>query len=206
MGRGPTACPPCRLIGIVRAGGRRARDVKSTVSPARPADRRSPARLFVISRLRGLAVYILCVYASSCLHISLRVTRSAWTTPDQRVCWLSGDFFLVMTAVSAVSAESAVTADSDVRDAGLVMRGRVVVLNTHQVWMPRAICISARVVDPGGVVIAVGSERAGVQRRDLRSGRKLDHLGPMLRRTRGIPTLIHWAEVSRAVNYNYSLF
>lgn len=77
----------------------------------------------------------------------------------------------------AVSVSVSVSVNSDVRDARLVVRGIMVVLDTHQMWMPY---VRAGVVDPGGVVIAMGGERAGLQSRDLGSGGQLDHLG-MLR-------------------------
>lgn len=157
---------PSRL-GIGSAGGRESR-LRRKTDGSLPA---VPAR-----GSRGLVQVreFVCLCASSCLHISLRMTRSAWTTPDQRVCWPSGDFFLM-----AVSVSVSVSVNSDVRDAGLVMRGSVVVLNTHQVWMPY---MRAGVVDPGGVVIAVGDQRGGLQFRDWGVAGDVDNLGRMLRR------------------------
>lgn len=98
------------------------------------------------------------------------MTRSAWTTPDQRVCWPSRDFFLV----------AVVSVNSNVGPAGLVMWGRVVVLDTHQVWMPY---VRARVVDLSDVVITMGVHRSGLQSRDFGATGNVDHLS-MLRKKR----------------------
>jgi len=105
------------------------------------------------------------VVADSPPHISLRMTRSAWTTPDQRVHWLKSARDLVMTV------------DSHVRDAGLVMRGRVVGLDAHQVRMPY---MRTRVVDAGGVIVTVEGERSGLLGRDDRSAAHVDVLRSMM--------------------------
>lgn len=110
-------------------------------------DRRSSQQ-----RLRSLSRSPIVVVADSLPHISLRMTRSAWTTPDQRVCWLSwGDLMQI------------VSVDGHVGDAGLEMRRRVVMLDSHQMWMPY---VRARVVDAGGVIITVESERGSMGGRD----------------------------------------
>lgn len=91
------------------------------------------------------------VVADSLSHISLRMTRSAWTAPDQRVHWLKSARDLVMTM------------EGHVGDTGLVMRSRVVMLDAHQVWMPY---MWASIVDAGDVVVTMKGERSGVQVRD----------------------------------------
>lgn len=106
------------------------------------------------------------VVADSLLHISLRITRSAWTTPDQRVCWLK------CWGLPAVS----VSVDSHVGDAGLVMRGRVVMLDTHQVRMPY---MWARIVNASGVIIAMEGERSRLRGRDDGATTNMDMLSTM---------------------------
>lgn len=80
----------------------------------------------------------------SLLHISLRMTRSAWTTPDQRFCWLLRERLPAL----------AMAMDGHVGHLGLVDRGVVIGLNADQVRMSN---VSAGVVKPGGVVVTVES-------------------------------------------------
>lgn len=57
----------------------------------------------------------------------------------------------------------AVSVDSHVGDAGLVVRRRVIMLDSHQMRMPY---MRTRVVDAGGVVITMDGERGGIWGRD----------------------------------------
>lgn len=99
-------------------------------------------------------------FADSLSHISLRMTRSAWTTPDQRVCWLKcGDLILVFK--------------SHVDNARLVLRRRDVMFDAHQVWMPY---VRGRIVDAGGVVVTEKGEGASLGGRDSGLARNLDYL------------------------------
>lgn len=70
----------------------------------------------------------------------------------------------------------ALSVDSHVGDARLVMRGRVVMLDTHQVRMPY---VRAGVVNAGGVIIAVKGERGGLQGRDGGATTNVDDLRTM---------------------------
>lgn len=90
-------------------------------------------------------------FADSLPHISLRMTRSAWTTPDQRVCWLGCRDLMQVVFKSHVG------------DARLEMRRRIVMLDAHQVRMPY---MRGIVVDAGGVVVSVEGERGGFRARD----------------------------------------
>lgn len=78
----------------------------------------------------------------------------------------------------------AVSVDGHVGDAGLVMRRRVEVLNSDQVRMPY---VHARVVDAGGVVVTVESERVGILGRDRGVASYVDVLrimAPLRKKTR----------------------
>jgi len=70
-----------------------------------------------------------------------------------------------------------VSVDSHVGDTGFVMRGRVVVLDAHQVWMPY---VRTGVVNAGGVIIAMKSERGGLRGRDHGAAANVDDLRVML--------------------------
>lgn len=109
-------------------------------------------------------------FVDSLPHISLRMTRSAWTTPDQRVCWLRcGDLMQVVFK-------------SHVDDAGLVMRRRVVMFDADQVRMPY---MRGTVVDAGGVVVTVEKKRGSFGARDRELAGDVDYLWRMMLRKGG---------------------
>lgn len=63
--------------------------------------------------------------------------------------------------------------NSHVGNAGLVMRRRVVMLDAHQVRMPY---MRGRVVDAGGVIVTMKSERGGLGVRDGELVADVDYL------------------------------
>jgi len=72
----------------------------------------------------------------------------------------------------------AVSVDSHVGDTGLVMRGWVVMLDAHQVRMPY---VRTGVVNAGGVIVAMKSERSGLRGRDHGAATNVDYLRMMLK-------------------------
>lgn len=111
-------------------------------------------------------------FADPLPHISLRMTRSAWTTPDQRICWLNGGDLMH------------VVFESHVDVARLVYGRREVMFDSHQVWMPY---VRTRIVDAGGVVVTMDGERGSLGGRDVRPASDMDYLRRMmLKKRRGV--------------------
>lgn len=97
--------------------------------------------------------------------LSLRMTRSAWTTPDQRICWLKcGDLMHVVFK-------------SHVDPTRLVIRRRDVMFDAHQVWMPY---MRTRVVDLGDFVVTMNGERGSLGARDVGTSSHVDYLRRMI--------------------------